>query len=107
MAKGPEDAPLGATPMLPPPAGAAAERAEGAFKGYLERLRIEGPTLEPPPQPPPPSPPEDAPEPDSFGAGRRYYRALCKVGAGATAEPQTRERLPMPSRCTGGAAVTR
>jgi hypothetical protein len=96
MAKGPEDAPLGATPMLPPPTGAAAERAEGAFKDYLERLRTEGPALEPPPAPPAaPAPAGEVPDAESFGGGRRYDLALSKVGRGAPAPPQVETMEPV------------
>jgi hypothetical protein len=84
MADGPEDAPLGATPMLPPPSGIAAERAEGAFKDYLDRLRAGGGAPEPP------SPAVAAaslPKPNSFTGGRRYDLALSKVETPPLAKP--------------------
>jgi hypothetical protein len=84
MADRPEDAPLGATPILPPPSGAAAERAEGAFKKYVERLRSGG---ENPEAPTPATAAAKLPDPDRFTGGRRYDLALSKVDLPPLAQP--------------------
>ena len=104
MGRGPEDAPLGATPMLPPPGGVAADRATRVFARYMDELRTTAvPDISEcssavadisecssPAQTKNPELPRSGP----FGGGRRYDLALEKVGL-LSNEKETRAAGPV------------
>lgn len=80
MSPRPEDAPLGAGPMLPPPSGAAAARAKQMFDRYLDQMR--GRRAQAPEEQL--TPVEQASvlalvAPQAVARGRRYDVALTKV----------------------------
>jgi hypothetical protein len=89
MAKGPENAPLGATPILPLPLGNAASRVSSTFRRYIDRVHARGEPTEPLHN----APFEESVQPPSSSACRRYDVARSKV---ASVAPSPLDDEPTP-----------